>query len=148
MWFTHRSNQEIMKVLITGGAGYIGSEVVKLLCSQVGIEEVIIYDNLSRNNYNLFIKEQIPNAKVKFIRGDILDSRSLEEVMKDGVDVVCHLVARVTTPFASLDPHLFEQVNNWGTADVVYSAENSGVSKFIYLSNNLSFGNFKQGKSN
>lgn len=54
--------------------------------------------------------------------------------------VVCHLAARETTPFASLDAHLFEQVNNWGTVDVVYSAENSGVSKFIYLSSTSVYG--------
>lgn len=67
-----------MKILITGGAGYIGSEVVKLLCSQVGVAEVIVYNNLSRNNYNLFIKEQIFSSKVKFIQGDILDSWKLQ----------------------------------------------------------------------
>jgi UDP-glucose 4-epimerase len=124
-----------MKVLITGGAGYIGTELSYMLASQVNIEKVIIYDNLSRNNYNAFIgiSKFFPN-KVEFIEGDILDTRKLKKVIAT-VDAVIHLAAKVSTPFADENPHLFEQVNHWGTAELTYAIEASpNIKKFIYAS--------------
>jgi len=56
------------------------------------------------------------------------------------VDVVVHLAANVTSPFANTDPHLYVQVNHWGTAEVVYAAESSDISKFIYLSSTSVYG--------
>jgi UDP-glucose 4-epimerase len=47
---------------------------------------------------------------------------------------VYHLAARVTTPFANADAHLYEQINHWGTAELVYAVEESAVRKFIYTS--------------
>ena len=65
-----------MRVLITGGAGYIGTELAYRLAERSDISEVIIYDNLSRGNYNLFIgHRKFPRNKVIFIKGDLLDTR-------------------------------------------------------------------------
>lgn len=124
-----------MRILITGGAGYIGTELTyELLKHSTQIEEIVIYDNLSRGNYNLFIgMHKLSGGKVRFIQGDLLDTRKLKKALK-GIDIVYHLAAKVTTPFADQDPHLFEQVNNWGTAELVYALEDEPVKKFIYAS--------------
>ncbi len=123
-----------MRIAVTGGAGYVGTELVKQLAANKDLEEIIVYDNLSRGNYNLFLDYQLNGSrKVAFVNGDILDTRKLEKVF-DGMDVVYHLAANVTTPFANTDPHLYEQVNHWGTADVGYSAEKVNVKRLIYLS--------------
>jgi UDP-glucose 4-epimerase len=118
-----------MRILITGGAGYIGTELTYELSKRNEVSEIIIYDNLSRGNYNLFIGQTKLN-KVKFVQGDLLDTRKLKKNLKD-VDVVIHLAAVVTTPFSDQNPHLFEQVNHWGTAELVYAIEESKVKKFI-----------------
>ncbi len=123
-----------MIVLITGGAGYIGTELVKSLLDKEQIEEIRVYDNLSRGSYNFFLGHRHGAAsKVKFIQGDILDSRKLQKALK-GVEVVYHLAANVTTPFANTDAHYFEQVNHWGTAELVYAIEKSEVKKLVYTS--------------
>lgn len=123
-----------MKVLITGGAGYIGSELVFKLANNSAVKEIIIYDNLHRANFNFFIgKRKIAHPNIRFIKGDILDGRKLRKVLEN-VDVVYHLAANVTTPFADQNPHFFEQVNHWGTAELSYAVEQSNVSKFIYVS--------------
>lgn len=123
-----------MKVLITGGAGYIGSELVYKLSNNKVVKEIIIYDNLQRGNYNFFIGvRKVEHPNISFIKGDILDGRKLRKVLK-GVDVVYHLAANVTTPFADQNPHFFEQVNHWGTAELSNAIEQSNVSKFIYVS--------------
>ena len=123
-----------MKVLITGGAGYIGTALTSSLLQEKSVEQIIIYDNLSRSNRNFFIGVDKLNAdRLKFIQGDILDSRLLKKVVQE-VDVVYHLAANVTTPFSDQNPHLFEQVNHWGTAELVYAIEGSNVQRLIYLS--------------
>ncbi len=133
-----------MNVLITGGAGYIGSGLTYRLVNDSQIDKVIIYDNLSRGNRNLFIG-QSRLRKVEFIQGDLLDSRSLGKALI-GVDVVYHLAANVTTPFSDQNPHLFEQVNHWGTAELVNAIEKSSVSTLIYLSSASVYGASKTAK--
>ena len=129
-----------MRVLITGGAGYIGTKLVKHLAEHDAIDQVIVYDNLSKGHYNFFLGNTFENTnKIRAVRGDILDTRALKKLMKE-TDVVVHLAAVVTTPFANTDPHFYEQVNHWGTAEVVYSAEESNISKFIYLSSTSVYG--------
>ena len=123
-----------MKVLITGGAGYIGNELVYKLAGDKNIDEIVIYDNLNKGNYNLFTGiRKMPHQNIRFIKGDILDGRKFRKAL-EGVDVVYHLAANVTTPFADQNPHFFEQINHWGTAEVCYSIEKSDVKKLIYLS--------------
>jgi UDP-glucose 4-epimerase len=129
-----------MNVLVTGGAGYIGTELVNLLVANPSVDKVIVYDNLSRLNYNLFLGLKLQkHPKLHFVKGELLDSRSLRKAL-DGVDVVYHLAAKVTTPFASADSHAYEQVNHWGTAELVYAIEESKVSKFIYTSSSGVYG--------
>ncbi len=129
-----------MKVLITGGAGYVGTKLVKQLAVMEAVSTILVYDNLSRGNYNLFLGEPIANGhKITFIQGDILDSRLLRKTL-DGVDVVYHLAAKVTTPFANTDPHFYEQINHWGTAELVYALEDSEVQQLIHLSSTSVYG--------
>lgn len=128
-----------MRILITGGAGYIGTAMIKELNHNPDVEQIIVFDNLSRKNYNLFFNQNLSSKKIQFIKGELLDSRLLRKVVKT-VDAVIHLAAKVTTPFASEDAHLFEQVNHWGTAELVYAVEDSNVKKFIYLSSSSVYG--------
>jgi UDP-glucose 4-epimerase len=134
-----------MKVLVTGGAGYIGTELANWLVSNEAVKQVIIYDNLSRMNFNLFLGLKLQkHPKLSFVKGELLDSRSLRKVLK-GVDVVYHLAAKVTTPFAVSDSHAYEQVNHWGTAELVYAVEEiASVKKFIYVSSSGVYGSTEE----
>jgi UDP-glucose 4-epimerase len=129
-----------MKVLVTGGAGYLGTELVNLLIANPEVEQVIIYDNLSRPNYNMFLGLRLQHhSKVSFVKGELLDSRALRKVLK-GIEVVYHLAAKVSTPFATAEAHSYEQVNHWGTAELVYAVEESQVKRFIYTSSTGIYG--------
>jgi len=133
-----------MKVLLTGGAGYIGTGLINQLFQDHEVDQIIVYDNLSRSNRNLFIgRNKIESDRLKFIHGDILDSRKLRSALK-GVNVVYHLAANVKTPFSDQNPHLFEQVNHWGTAELVYALEESEVERVIHLSSVSVYGTSNQ----
>lgn len=123
-----------MNVLVTGGAGYIGTELVELLAQKPEVDRIVVFDNLSRSNFNLFLGRKINgHTKIHFQKGELLDSRGLKKALS-GIDAVYHLAARVTTPFANSDAHLYEQVNHWGTAELVYAVEESRVKRFVYTS--------------
>jgi len=129
-----------MKILITGGAGYIGYSLVKQMLEGLDqLHSITIYDNLSRMNYGFFTEAKFDHKPIKFIRGDILDGRLLDKALED-IDCVVHLAAKVTTPYADHDAHTYDQVNHWGTAQLMSAVERSQVSKFIYLSSMSVYG--------
>jgi UDP-glucose 4-epimerase len=135
-----------MNVLVTGGAGYVGTELVLKLAANASVSKVVVYDNLSRENYNLFINsvQHVSKDKIHFEFGDLLDTRKIKKILTD-IDVVYHMAARVSTPFATVDSHLFEQVNHWGTAELVYAIEEAKtVKKLIYVSSCSVYGSGKE----
>ncbi len=134
-----------MKVLITGGAGYIGTELVKKLVKIPKVKEIIVYDNLNKGAYNFFLCTCIGGDNIRFIHGDILDTRKLKKSLQ-GVDVVINLAAKITSPYADADPHLYEQVNHWGTAELTYAIEESEVQKLIHISSLSVYGASTKGK--
>jgi len=131
------------KILITGGAGYVGSALLNNDVFPSEKYQVTIYDNLSRNNYNIFTAP-LNNKKNIFVQGDLLDSHKLNMALKD-IDTVIHLAATVTTPFSEKNSHSFEQNNHWGTAELCSLIENSSVKRFIYLSSVSVYGEGTQG---
>ncbi len=131
-----------MKILITGGAGYVGTQLTKVLSASPETSAVILFDNISRANYNLFLGRRFENPeKITFVSGDLLDSRKLRQVLQQyEIDVVYHLAARVTTPFANTEAHFHEQINHWGTSELVMAVEESNVKRFIYTSSTSVYG--------
>ncbi|MBK9420335.1 MAG: SDR family oxidoreductase [Flavobacteriales bacterium] len=129
-----------MKVVVTGGAGYIGAELCAALAKDERVSELVIYDLLDRGHFGLFMGPKLGNAKVRFVQGDVLDSRRLLQELA-GSDMVYHLAAKVTTPFADAGHNQFEQVNHWGTAEVVYAIEEvAQKARVVYLSSASVYG--------
>ena len=128
-----------MKILVTGGAGYLGTGLLDALSRHERVDEVVAYDNLSRKNPNLFISEALQSNRIRFVRGDILDTRRLAKAL-EGVDVVYHLAAKVSTPFADADFHGLDQVNHWGAAELSYLLESQPVQRVVYLSSTSVYG--------
>lgn len=129
-----------MRVLITGGCGYIGFSLIEQLDATNEITEIVIYDNLSRNIYPVFFAKF--SEKVRFIQGDILDERKLEKAMRS-IDCVVHLAAKVNSPLSDIETQHYDQINNWGTSILVNLVEKSAVEKIIYLSSGVVYGNTK-----
>ncbi len=128
-----------MNILITGGAGYLGTELCLALMARPEVSSISVYDNLSRRNFNFFIGPEELDKKVRFVDAELLDTYTLRKEV-GRADCVIHLAAKVSTPFADENPHLFDQINNWGTAELCYAVEESQCSRLIYLSSASVYG--------
>ncbi len=127
-------------ILVTGGAGYIGSQLVRDLAADPRFPNLTIriYDNLRRGRFSGLM--DLPESGCyEFIEGDILDRVNLARAMQ-GVSAVVHLAAIVSTPLHFGDPEWTRQVNQWGTASVVDCALNAGVARLIYASSASVYG--------
>ncbi len=123
-----------MRPLITGGAGYVGVSLVRALAKRDDVERITVVDNLARRNWALFVSGSHGPVPVDFRKVDILDGHSLDAAVA-GADTVFHLAAHASTPHADRDHHVFDQVNNWGTAQVARCIEKAtSVRDVVYLS--------------
>jgi len=122
------------RYLVTGGAGFIGSNIAEELV-RLG-EEVVVFDNLStghEGNLEHFRKG------IEFIKGDI---RNASEVRKslDGVDHVLHQAALASVPRSIDDPVLVNEVNVGGTLTVLEESRHAGVKSLVYAASSSAYG--------
>lgn len=122
-----------MNILITGGAGYVGTSLIPILLNE-GFK-ITVYDNLMYGGDPILPFFRRPNFK--FIKGDIRDLSTLKGVLKDA-DVIIHLAAIVGFPACRKDPDLATSVNVTGTKNVIEASSNSQL--IIYGSTGSNYG--------
>lgn len=127
---------ETTKFLVTGGAGFIGSNLVEAIL-KLGYK-VRVLDNLStgkRENVELFID----NSNYEFIQGDI---RNIDVCMSacEGIDYVLNQAAWGSVPRSIEMPLLYEEINIRGTLNMMEAARQKGVKKFVYASSSSVYG--------
>ena len=120
-----------MKILVTGGAGYIGSHVVLALCE--GGYEVVVLDDLSIGN-----REAVDN-RAEFIQGSTLNNDNVATAL-NGVDAVIHLAAFKAAGESMIDPGKYSQNNISGTISLLNAMITHGVDKFIFSSTAAVYG--------
>jgi len=120
------------KALVTGGAGFIGSNLVRLLVEQ-GLS-VRVLDNLSTG----YIKN-VENLPVEFIQGDICDANLVQEAV-DGVNVIFHLAAHIGNVKSLEHPREDTQINVLGAVNLLEAARIAGVRRIVYSSSAAIFG--------
>jgi len=124
------------KVVITGGAGFIGSHLAELLLSR-GYHIVIIDDLSTGKKEN--VTGLVRKDNVRFVQGSILDLHLLEETF-NGVDLAFHLAAIPSVPRSLQNPLLTNEVNITGTLNVLLAARDNNVKKVIYASSSSVYG--------
>lgn len=121
-----------MKILITGGAGFIGSHIAELYQEKAG--EIRVLDNL-RTGY----RHNLDGLKHTFIEGSITD-RELVKKAVDGVDYVFHLAALVSVPESMAKPGECVDINVHGLLNVLEEATAAGVKKLVFASSAAVYG--------
>ncbi len=120
-----------MKFLVTGGAGFIGSNIVEELLKRS--YEVRVLDNFAtgkRENLRDFQKD------IELIEGDIRSYHTVNQAMK-GIDVVLHQAALPSVPRSIKDPITTNEVNVVGTLNILEAAKDSGVKRVVYASSSV-----------
>lgn len=130
-----------MKVLVTGGAGFIGSHV----CAQLALEghEVSVLDD-----FNDYYDPQIKRANIAALgkgvvlrEGDIRNALFVQDVITEGkFDSIIHLAARAGVRPSVVDPMLYIETNIVGTQNLLDAAHKNGVSKFVFASSSSVYG--------
>lgn len=125
-----------MKVLVTGGAGFIGSNLVKRL-SQDGHEVTVLDNLLSGYRCNLD-----PFPEVRFVEGDVRDEAAVADAIK-GAQIVFHLAASVSNKRSIDHPIMDAEINVIGTLRILEAARQNGVRKIVTSSSAGIFGELK-----
>ncbi len=125
----------VLKYLVTGGAGFIGSNIVDALVRQG--EFVRVMDNCSTGKLSNL--EDVSD-KVHFVRGDIQDLALVREAVKD-IDYVIHQAALSSVQWSVDDPIYTSQVNSKGTLNVLVAAKDADVKRVVYACSASVYGN-------
>ena len=116
---------KIMKVLLTGGAGFVGSNIVENICED---HDVIVLDDLTFGN-----KKNVDDYGVEFVKGSVMDVALLNKLCKQ-CDYVFHNAAMSSSPMLKEQPKLGMEVNMIGFMNVMKAASDNSVKKIIYAS--------------
>jgi len=126
-----------MKILVTGGAGFIGSHVVDELIQKK--HKVVIIDDLSTG------KRENLNRKAKLYKLDICSPKITQVFKKEKFDAVFHLAAQISAAHSMTDPLFDAKVNVLGTINLIENSLKYDVKKFVYTSSGgVLYGNAKQ----
>ncbi|MDH7606659.1 MAG: SDR family oxidoreductase [Candidatus Bathyarchaeota archaeon] len=126
-----------MKVLVTGGAGFIGSHTVERLLME-GFE-VVVLDNLRSGSLDN-VSQHVGKKGFRFVKGDVRAAELVRRLVGD-VDCVVHLAALVSVPESIRDPALTYDINVNGTLNLLRACLDFGVKRFVYASSCAVYGN-------
>lgn len=123
-----------MKILVTGGAGFIGSHLLQLLQGQQGVE-VVVYDNLSSGR-----REHVPKA-IRLVEGDVRDAEGLAHLFaSEGFDSVVHLAAQTMVPYSLSHPEEDCQINLLGLINILECCRKYAVKHIVFSSSAAVYG--------
>ena len=133
-----KKEQGIMRLLITGGAGFIGSNLVEHFLQKPGVELVRVLDNLATGSLKN-ISEFESDPKFEFIQGDIRDYNTCLNACS-GIDLVSHQAALGSVPRSINDPLTTNEVNITGTLNMFTAAKEQGIKRLVYAASSSTYG--------
>lgn len=131
-----------MNILVTGGAGFIGSNLVGHLLSKPEVTKVRVLDNLA-TGFEKNILAFLSHPKFEFLQGDIRSAADCANAC-DGMDMVSHQAALGSVPRSIQDPIGSHEVNVNGFVNMLNAARHAGIKRFVYASSSSVYGNLKE----
>jgi UDP-N-acetylglucosamine 4-epimerase len=139
---TERKNNNssffLMRILVTGGAGFIGSNLVAALLQDERVTFVRVLDNLATGSLNN-ISAFTGNLKFEFIEGDIRDYNTCLDVCTS-IDLVCHQAALGSVPRSIHDPLTTNEVNITGTLNIFTAVKDKKIKRVVYAASSSTYG--------
>lgn len=127
------------KVLVTGGAGFIGANLCEKLLKSSEVDLVRVIDNLS-TGFRENIVSLLPDKKFEFVESDIRDFNSCLSATK-GMDIILHQAALGSVPRSIESPITTNEFNINGTLNVFFAAKENAVRKIVFASSSSTYGN-------
>ncbi len=128
-----------MRIMVTGGAGFIGSHIVDRLMSEG--HSVVVYDNLSSGRRE-FVEHHMGKENFKFVHADLLDFDTLSREMKD-IDLVYHVAANPDVRLGAKDTKVHMEQNVLATYNVLEAMRKNGVGDIVFTSTSTVYGEAK-----
>ena len=123
-----------MKVLITGGAGFVGSNFVHYVLRKHSDWEIVNLDKLTYAGNLENLRDIESDPRYRFVRGDIADQNLVNKLLSEGFDLVVNFAAETHVDRSFIDPAPFVETNAKGTQVLLEGAKRYSVRKFIHLS--------------
>jgi UDP-N-acetylglucosamine 4-epimerase len=127
-----------MNILVTGGAGFIGSNLVEGLLADERVSKVRVLDNLSTGSM-LNVEPFLSNPRYQFIKGDIRDYQTCLDAC-EGIDRISHQAALGSVPRSIADPITSNEVNITGALNIYTAAKEKGVKRIVYAASSSTYG--------
>jgi dTDP-glucose 4,6-dehydratase len=134
-----------MKLVVTGGAGFIGSNFIRYILARHPRYTIRDLDKLTYSGNLHTLRDVQKNKRHTFVRGDIGDRRKVQEVLK-GVDAVVHFAAESHVDRSILDSTAFVKTNVLGTQCLLDAARHVGVKRFVLVSTDEVYGSAPSGE--
>src|SRR3972149_7742640 len=131
-----------MKLLITGGAGFIGSNFIRYWLKKYSQDKIVNLDKLTYAGHLSSTKDFASNKNYKFIKGDICDSKVVDKAMQ-GINYVTHFAAESHVDRSITGPALFVKTNIVGTQVLLDFVRKYRVQRFHYVGTDECFGSLE-----
>ena len=135
-----------MKIIVTGGAGFIGSHFVNHYLARHREDRVATLDSLTYAGNKANLGEALRSPRHRFVKGDIRNAGLLRKILP-GVDAVVHFAAETHVDRSLLSADAFIQTNVQGTFTLAAAARASGVKRFVHVSTDEVYGSIARGKT-
>jgi len=136
-----------MKLLITGGAGFIGSNFIHHILKKYPDYQIVNIDKLTYCGNLDNLKEIEDDPRYKFIKCDICDRERIDEIFEEeDPDLVVNFAAETHVDRSILDPHAFTETNVLGTHILLEAAKKFGIERFLHISTDETYGSIENGK--
>lgn len=129
-----------MKLLVTGGAGFIGSNFVIYMLNKYPEYKIVNVDALTYAGNLENLSEVQHNPNYRFVKADIADAQAMEQLFSEGVNVVVNFAAESHVDRSILEPEIFVKTNVLGTQVLLDAAKKHGVTKFVQVSTDEVYG--------
>jgi len=133
-----------MKIFVTGGAGFIGSNFIRHILSLRKAYQIVNYDKLTYAGNLANLESVADNSRYSFVKGDICDATAVEAAMR-GCDTVVHFAAESHVDRSIYEPGPVIETNVTGTAIVLQIARKLGVERFVHISTDEVYGDMLPG---
>lgn len=129
-----------MKLLVTGGAGFIGSNFIRHMLNKYPSYHIVNIDSLTYAGNRDNLQDLENNLRYSFVRGDITCPETIDKLMDQSIDLIVNFAAESHVDRSILQPELFVRTNVLGTHNLLRSAVRYGVHKFIQISTDEVYG--------